>query len=321
MMPCREKDKDAFLSLSGEYNFTFSESPSEEELAAAEVIVGEPRGEKLKAAKSLRFLQVTWAGVDGLLKEGLPEGVVLANASGAFGQSIAEYVFAMIWMLLKKLHRYRDNQRAALWQDLGAEDTLFGKTVLVVGAGDIGTAVAGLVRPFAGKVVGIRRVEREAPPLFDEMGTLADLDRFLPEADVVVSALPGTPATNGLFNAERFSKMRPGSVFVNVGRGSLVDTDALVNALEKGVPAAAALDVVTPEPLPREHPLWKCENAVITPHITGASFGHRPETTDKIVAIAVDNLRRRAAGEDLLNLVDPSVGYRRSVPRQGNRGG
>ena len=309
MMPCREKDKEAFLSLSGEYDFTFTETPSGAELAAAEVIVGEPRGERLKAAKNLRFLQVTWAGVDGLLKEGLPEGVVLANASGAFGRSIAEYVFAMLWTLLKKLHRYRDNQHLALWQDLGAEDTLFGKTVLVVGAGDIGTAVAELVRPFAGKVLGIRRVEREVPALFDGMGTLSDLDRFLPEADIVVLALPGTSATNGLFGAERFSKMRPGSVFVNVGRGSLVDTDALAEALQKGTPAAAALDVVAPEPLPKEHPLWSCENAVITPHVAGASFGHLPETTDKIVAIAVGNLRRWAAGEELINVVDPSAGY------------
>ena len=121
MMPCRDKDKESFLSLSDRYDLTFSETPTGEELAAAEVIVGEPRGERLKAAKNLRFLQVTWAGVDGLLKEGLPEGVLLANASGAFGRSIAEYVFAMLWTLLKKLHRYRDNQHLALYfKDFGS---------------------------------------------------------------------------------------------------------------------------------------------------------------------------------------------------------
>ena len=135
------------------------------------------------------------------------------------------------------------------------------------------------------------------------------VDEYLPQADCVAITLPGTTATKGMFDAERMAKMKDGAILLNVGRGMIVDTDALCAALENGKLAGAGVDVTDPEPLPADHPLWKMENAVITPHISGGY--HLQETHDRIVRIMAENLKRFLAGEPLRNVVDFSTGYRK----------
>lgn len=309
--PFRTADRAALQAAADGYRFIFSTEPDAAQLAQAEVILGDVPPALLQQAPRLQWLQLTSAGTDAWTQTGsLPPEVLLTNVSGAFGQAISEYVLALILMLQKKLHLYRDSQSRGIWQDLGPQASPVGKRVLIAGAGDIGCAVARILKPFACHTVGIRRVPRALPPEFDEMDTLEGLDRQLPLADIVVCALPNTPQTRGLFDRRRLALLRPEALLLNVGRGNLIDCDALAEQLEAGALAGAALDVTSPEPLPPAHPLWRCPNCIITPHITGGSFGHLEVTSDIICEICCENLRHFAAGEPLRNPVDRQTGYR-----------
>lgn len=310
MIPETEEGKRRF-SAAGDYRVLFAEEPTDSQLAEAEIIVGEPTMEQIHKAKRLEWLQIVFAGADYYTQaEDYPHHITLTNMSGAYGQSISEYVLAMIFSLYKKMHLYRDQQRAEIWEDCGKEESLVGKTVLILGAGDIGSCVAVLTKKFDCYNIGVRRVAREVPDYLDEVHTLEELDQLLPRADIVVSSLPETPATRNVLSKERIAEMKPTAILINVGRGSAVDLDALDTALEEGKLAGAAIDVTVPEPLPKGHPLWQCKNAILTPHITGCCFGHLDETERKLIAICAENLEHYANGEPLINLVDFQTGYR-----------
>ena len=179
----------------------------------------------------------------------------------------------------------------------------------VLGLGDIGGEFAKRAKALGARVIGVRRTGTDKPDFVDELIHTDKLDEYLPQADCVAITLPGTTATKGMFDAERMAKMKDGAILLNVGRGMIVDTDALCAALENGKLAGAGVDVTDPEPLPADHPLWKMENAVITPHISGGY--HLQETHDRIVRIMAENLKRFLAGEPLRNVVDFSTGYRK----------
>ena len=164
-------------------------------------------------------------------------------------------------------------------------------------------------KALGARVIGVRRTGTDKPDFVDELIHTDKLDEYLPQADCVAITLPGTTATKGMFDAERMAKMKDGAILLNVGRGMIVDTDALCAALENGKLAGAGVDVTDPEPLPTDHPLWKMENAVITPHISGGY--HLQETHDRIVRIMAENLKRFLAGEPLRNVIDFSTGYRK----------
>jgi phosphoglycerate dehydrogenase-like enzyme len=153
--------------------------------------------------------------------------------------------------------------------------------------------------------VATRRSATAPPPWVDEQGSSADFERFLPQADVIAICLPLTDETRGLFDAQAFARVKPGAILINVGRGAIVDTDAMLAALESGRLAGACLDVTEPEPLPSDHPLWLLPQVVITPHNSS-----RAELTgDRREELLFENLRRFGAGEGLLNVVDLSAGY------------
>ncbi|MCD8144705.1 MAG: D-2-hydroxyacid dehydrogenase [Oscillospiraceae bacterium] len=310
--PFQPEHMDNFPPMEG-MNQVFSREPTPEELSAAEVIVGWLPVEQLAQAKNLKFYQAVYAGVEMLVSEPrFPQGVILCNASGAFGTAISEYVLTMVLMLYKQMGLYRDNQNQRLWQDEGRQESPMGKTLLILGAGDIGTSTAKLFRPFGCHIIGLRRVPRACPPEFDEIITQDGLDEALTRSDIVVGALPSTSATIGLLNREQLERMKPSAVLVNVGRGNLIDCDALAQLLQEGRLLGAGLDVTDPEPLPPEHPLWTCRNALITPHITGGSFGHLKATEDFIYALCRDNLARYRDGLPLRNVVDRSTGYKQT---------
>ena len=294
------------------YDYILSPEPTAEQLAAAEVIIGMPPVSLLKGAPNLKWLQIPFAGTDTYPKAEFPAGAVLTNTSGAFGKGISEYVLTMVLMLYKNMGLYRDSQLLERWQDEGVQLSPTGKNLLIVGAGDIGSETAKLFRPFGCRITGVRRVPRAVPPEYDEMITLDRLDEALPQADIVVCALPGTAATKKLFNAERLALLKKSAVLVNVGRGNLIDCEALAAALNAGALYGAAIDVTDPEPLPQGHPLWKCRNCILTPHITGGSFGHLQHTTDFIVQLCLDNLAAYRDGKELRNLVDFDAGYRKT---------
>lgn len=297
--------------LTDGYEMKHIENPSDEELAAAEVIVGFPPVPRLSEATNLKWLQIPWSGADGYADHpDFPAHVTLTNATGAFGRPIAEYAFAAVFSLMRRFHQYRDCQEDARWERQGDEMSPTGKNVLILGAGDIGTNAARLFRMMDCHITGVRRVVREIPAEFDAMITLEQVDKVLPEADIVIGCMPHTPLTQGFMNRTRFEMMKSTAIFVNVGRGTLVDHDALADVLNAGKIYAAALDVTCPEPLPQDHPLWKCRNVIITPHVSGQTFAGLSDKASYFFRVCKDNLERYRDGKPLQNLVDLKTGYR-----------
>jgi phosphoglycerate dehydrogenase-like enzyme len=232
--------------------------------------------------------------------------IVFTNMQGAHGPAIAEHVFAMLLSLTRQLPRHREAQAEGRWsRDRDGMSALAGRTLLVVGLGGIGTEVARRADAFDMRVLATARSAREAPAFVDHLGVADELDALLPEADVVVLCLPLTDATRGLFDAQRIARMKAGAYLLNIARGPIVDTDALIAALRDGRLAGAGLDVTDPEPLPDGHPLFALENVVITPHVAGAG----EITAERRSAVFRENLRRFGAGEPLINVVDKEAGY------------
>ena len=283
---------------------------TQEDVDWAQVILGNVPAAMLHGSPALEWLQTNSAGVEAYIQPGVLAGdTLLTNATGAYGLAIAEHMLGMLLELFKKLELYRDAQKSGAWQSQGAVKAVYGSTVLVLGMGDIGGEFAARCKALGAKVIGVRRSPRPCPEYADEVHLLEDLDSLLPHADVVAVTLPGTDATRGLMSRERLAKMKEGAVLLNVGRGFIVDTEALCDALERGYLSGAGVDVTDPEPLPPTHRLWNIPTAVVTPHISG--FYHLRETHERIVGIFLENLRHFQAGEPLRNLVDFATGYRK----------
>lgn len=283
---------------------------TQEDVDWAQVILGNVPAAMLHGSPALEWLQTNSAGVEAYIQPGVLAGdTLLTNATGAYGLAIAEHMLGMLLELFKKLELYRDAQKSGAWQSQGAVKAVYGSTVLVLGMGDIGGEFAARCKALGAKVIGVRRSPRPCPEYADEVHLLEDLDSLLPQADVVAITLPGTDATRGLMSRERLAKMKEGAVLLNVGRGFIVDTEALCDALERGHLSGAGVDVTDPEPLPPTHRLWNIPTAVVTPHISG--FYHLRETHERIVGIFLENLRHFQAGEPLRNLVDFTTGYRK----------
>jgi phosphoglycerate dehydrogenase-like enzyme len=240
---------------------------------------------------SLKVVQTRSAGVDWIL-EHVPEGVTLCSAKGARDPAMAEWVLWAILADVKATRTALEQQAAREWEHLDLRD-LEGARVLILGHGSIGVAVEERLAPFG--VADIVRVARRAR---DGVHGVEELESLLPDADVVVNLLPATPQTNGLLDGRMLAAMRPGALLVNAGRGATVDTDAVLEALEAGR-IRAVLDVVDPEPLAPEHPLWGAPNLILTPH----SAGDTPGAERASWKLAGEQLRRYAAGEELINVV------------------
>ncbi|WCO67638.1 D-2-hydroxyacid dehydrogenase [Iamia majanohamensis] len=259
-----------------------------------------------------RLGAVTWvhaasAGLDAVLS---PEvvarraagEVVVTNARGTFDRPIAEFVLAVLLLFAKDLRTTLDHQVARRWVHRDTEP-LAGRRVLVVGAGSIGRATARLLGAVGMEVAGVARRARPDDP---DMTRVVGADRLhdeLAHADDVVVCAPLTAATRGMFDAEAFAAMRPGARFVNVGRGAIVDEDALLAALRSGHVGAAALDVFATEPLPDDHPFWAMEQVVVSPHQSGDEVGWRGALTRQLS----DELGRWQRGEPLLAVVDDAA--------------
>lgn len=276
----------------------------------ADVIIGDLGPKRLQPATNLKWYHLVWAGADRYKPSDFPAGAAFTNGSGAYGVTVAEHMVACILALYRQLRHYDRLQKAHIWDPDWKEDTLEGKTVVILGTGDIGCALAKRLRGFDCRLIGVRRSGQPLPE-FQEMHTLADLDALLPQADIVAACLPGTRDTVGLLDERRLRLMKPNALLINCGRGSLIDTAALERVLQAGLLGGCALDVLNPEPLPADSPLWDMERVILTPHISGVSFGHVQEMEDRIYALAAENLRRYLDSEELLNQVDFETGYRK----------
>lgn len=285
-----------------EYYFTSIGEVTEEQVQQAEIILGNVPPEMIQKSQRLLWLHLNSAGYDPYVKEGiLGSHTILTTSSGAYGKAVSEHMFAMLLALMKKLHRYRDDQKQHIWGEEGEVVSIGDAVILILGAGDIGKHFAKQAHALGAYVIGVKRSLEECPPCMDELHVNKELKELLPRADAVVSFLPSTNESRGLFNKELFALMKKGSYFVNGGRGDLVCTEDLCDALESGHLAGAALDVTDPEPLPKDHRLWDVPNAFITPHVSG--FYHLSETLRNVVAICTENVRRYHAGEPLRNVV------------------
>lgn len=251
-------------------------------------------------AERVRWIHAASAGVDAVLfPETVAADVVVTNARGVFDAAIAEYVLALVLLFAKDLHTSLALQRRRTWQHRESQ-MVAGSRMLVVGAGSIGRAIARLARRAGIDVEGIARTERPDDPDFGRVRASSELRDGLAAADYVVIAAPLTDETRRMFGSDEFAAMRPGARLVNVGRGAIVDRDALVAALRSGRLGGAALDVFDTEPLAPDHPLWAMPNVVVSPHMSGDFVGWQ----ETLGALFVENFHRWRRGDELLNVVD-----------------
>lgn len=245
---------------------------------------------KFAAMPNLEVVQLLSAGVEDVV-DAVPDGVTLCDARGVHGSAVAELVLTLVLASLRRVPHFVDAQRRGVW-DLVEADDLRDKTVLVVGAGDLGQETATRVRSFGAEPVMVAHSARDGVHGTDELPAL------LPRTDVVVLTLPLTAATQGMVDADFLAAMPDGALLVNVARGKIVDTGALVAELVSGR-LRAALDVAEPEPPPEGHPLWTAPGVIITPH----AAGHVKASGARAFALVRDQLERYVAGEELVNVV------------------
>lgn len=239
---------------------------------------------------ALRVVQTMTAGVDHI-RAALPEGVQLCNGRGIHDTSTAELAVTLVLASLRGLPAHVRAQDRGEWQPRW-DQSLADKQVLIVGYGQIGAAIEQRLLPFE---CTITRAARRAR---DDVHPIDDLAELVPDADVVVLIVPGTPATRGLFDAAMIARMKPGAVLANLARGNVVDTEALVEALHEDR-ISAAVDVTDPEPLPAGHPLWSAPHLLVTPHVGGMSSAMWPRAH----RLVREQLERYAAGEPLVNVM------------------
>ena len=281
---------------------------TKQQLAAADAVLGSCDHALLAAAPHLLWVQWLAAGVERCVHEPLLQErhLLLTNMQRTAAPSMAEHVMALMLALARHLdYFYRAQQQQQWAADSPRLEDLAGKTVLVVGLGGIGTEVARRAHALGMKVIATRASSREGPEYVSYVGLPDELPRLVGSADFIVNCAPLTAQTTGIFNEALFAAMKPGSYFVSVGRGRSTVTADLIAALRTQRLAGAALDVVDPEPLPPDNALWRLPNVIITPHVSADTS----VTAEQRVLLLHENLRRYAAGEPMLAVVDLGRGY------------
>lgn len=292
-IPVREKDRKFLEEKGKEFQFCYrtKEEITVSDVVDAEIILGNIPVELVPKAKKLKFLQLDSAGSTEYTASGvLMPDTKLANATGAYGLAISEYMLAGVLMLRKKLHLYQKNMEQHLWKDEGEVLSIRDSVTLVVGLGDIGSQFAEKMHALGSEVIGVRKHKAARPDYIKEVCQQEDLDRLLPKADIVACCMPG-------------------AILINVGRGSLIPGEALKKMLVEGHLGGAILDVTEEEPLPADSPLWDLPNLLITPHVSGNY--HMRQILDTVVKIAGENLEAFLDGKELVNEVDLCTGYRK----------
>jgi len=275
-----------------------------------DAIIGFCNAELIDAAANLVWVQIYWAGAESCLSvERVGNGdVLMSNMQKMSSPVIAEHAIAMMLSLARQIpqfvHVMGDDDRQDQDEIVAGMTPIAGKRLLVVGLGGIGTEAARLGAALGMRVSGTRNSSRDGPEFVEYVGLSHELHDLAAQADVIVNALPLTPGTKNLLNGEFFAAVKPGAIFINVGRGQTVVTTELIAALESGRIAGAGLDVTEPEPLPADSPLWQRDDVIITPHVAGRG-GERERHT----VLLIENLKRYVSGDRLLNVVDPKRGY------------
>lgn len=273
-----------------------------------EVLFGHWRS-LLSEAPNLKWYCCSYAGVDPYQPPfRFPEGVMLTNSSGAYGVTISEHILMVTLMLQRKMPDYTKIVQSHGWTNDLPIRSIQGSRLTLLGTGDIGTTFAKRARALCpATITGVNRSGRVPDDVYDRVVPMTELDSVLPETDILIMSLPSTPETIGIMTKERIARLSPSSIMVNVGRGTAIDQEALMEALNSGMLAGAALDVMVPEPLPVDHPLWNTKNLLLTPHVAGnMTLGY---TCDKTVSMFCEDLEKYAEGKPLDHLVDLKRGY------------
>ena len=314
VVPFSDSQKQALEAAveGGRYECAFSyqapEDVDPEDLAQVNVVVGSLPPALIKAAAGLEWLQLSWAGADVFCAPGvLSEQVMLTNASGAYGLACSEQLLAQTFALIREIPLYVRQQEKHEWRQSGDIISVEGSTVLVLGLGDIGGDYARKVKALGAYVIGVRRNAGNAPDYCDEVVGIDGLDGALPRADIIAGALPGGPATFHLLDEARLRACKPDAYIVNVGRGNVIDQEALKRVLADGHLAGVGLDVFESEPLPADDELWDSDRVLITPHVAGQLY--LPQTVQCIADICANNLQAWSHGEPLAHVVDRELGY------------
>ncbi len=296
-----------FMELSG-CNVVFAEMPEDirqEDCEDAEILVGTVNRDLAARMPKLRFVQLFSAGANEYAW--LPDHIILANAYGAYGDSIAEHMLATTLMAMKRLPEYLEMQENRGWELLKDIDWFEGSRILSVGMGAIGTSYLRKASALGAECYGVRRTLHDQPAFVNRLVTPDGMDELLPGMDVVALSLPGTDAVKGMFDERRLRLMKKTAILINVGRGNSVVTEDLIRVMNDGHLRAACLDVMDPEPLPEDHPLWSTPRVYITPHISG---GFRAGVNyGRVLDVVLRNLSQVLEGRPPIHIVDRSLGY------------
>ena len=293
-----------------DYQFATTDDQLAKAIVNADILLGwNFRAKSLEQvwpqAQKLRWIHWASAGVDAVLFPGLRKSdIQLTNAKGIFDDAMAEYVLGLILCFAKDIPQTIRCQSNKQWS-YRITESIVGQSVLIVGAGSIGSAIAAVLQKMGMEVVGVARSGRSGHPVLGDIHPFSQLDNLLGNADYVINVTPSTSDTRNLFAKECFLKMKSTARFINVGRGDAVDEQALASVLEQEKIAGAALDVYQTEPLPEDSPLWNAKNLILSPHMSG----DLKDYPNRIVDIFIENVYRFINGDELVNLVDKEKGY------------
>ena len=280
---------------------------TDDHIKEAEVIYGWPNPAKLRLAGKLKWLHTPSAGIDAFADKSIyaNDDVVVTRSRDVFNVQIAEHIIMLFLALGRGLSDCVEATSKGKWARLSGQLELSGSTVLIVGAGAIGSELAKQLQGFGCNIVGVKRDASSIPQFFDEVCSDSDMDDYLPCADYVALCLPRTQNTKGMFDYRRFSLMKRTAIIANIGRGDAIVSDDIDRALREGLIYGAGLDVTEPEPLPEGHPLWSAPNTIITSHTSGNSV----KANERRFNVFLDLWKRYNAGEALDKTVNFDKGY------------
>jgi D-2-hydroxyacid dehydrogenase (NADP+) len=282
------------------------------EIGDADAFIGAITSPQVRAGKNLKWVGVMSAGVERVLfpKDGSSDlrnsNITLTNNKIVQGPEIADHALAMLLMLSRNLYAFYKNEQQQIWNPRSFHGIeLNGKTAVVVGVGGIGTQIAVRANAFGMTVIGVDTEDKPFLPFLKKVVKPDQFDDVLPQADVVFISVPDTPKSHKMMGGRQFQLMKKSSYFIAVSRGGIYDMNGLVRALDEKRLAGAGVDVTDPEPLPKDHALWKFQNVIITPHIAGRS----DQDAARMIGTIKENIRRFTEGKPLINVVDKQKGY------------
>jgi phosphoglycerate dehydrogenase-like enzyme len=293
-----------------EYTVTEAEQNgiSIDDLFDSDIVFGRIPPHLLIELPNLKWQHLASAGANGLMDRELyaNKSMMLTKSSGTFGISIAEHIVGMMIALGRDFGRYYRKQFEGVWDsEWPILLDISGSTVLIIGLGDIGTEVSRHLSGFGCRLIGMRKNADKPHEVIKDVRSTSQLHETLPEVDYIIICTPGTAETDKLFRYKEFEIMKSTAIIINVGRGMIIDSEALAEALNERKIYGAGLDVTEPEPLPAGHPLWSARNILITPHVSAATN----VTTKRRAHVFIKMLKRYVAGQGLYNFIDFEAGY------------